>query len=265
MFFGLAFYGNLYLFRTTIGNSADVIAQAVQNEPSISTTDLTSVVRGAFANLSTEQQKETALGVQTYTALPTTLSSLPGQSLSSGGLLVTANPNVPENLDKPYWVAVVVQRPFPLARFFGFTVSNRFTMTAYAIARVVPSLIPRGSIMMWSGSIANIPSGWALCNGSNGTPNLLNRFIVGAGGVYASGDTGGADKVQLTVEEMPRHRHTPYVNNIAVNSRHAGNYGAGSGNGLGPLGAWPLMNETGGNQPHENRPPYFALAFIMKL
>ena len=48
-----------------------------------------------------------------------------------------------------------------------------------------------GMIMMWSGSIASIPSGWALCNGSNGTPDLRNRFIVGAGSTYNPNDTGG--------------------------------------------------------------------------
>ena len=55
---------------------------------------------------------------------------------------------------------------------------------------------------MWSGTDGNIPSNWLLCNGSNGTPNLIDRFIVG-GSAYAAGDTGGsADAI------VPTHTHT---------------------------------------------------------
>jgi hypothetical protein len=51
--------------------------------------------------------------------------------------------------------------------------------------------IPAGSIIMWSGSIGAIPVGYYLCNGSNGTPDLRDRFVVGAGNTYAVGNTGG--------------------------------------------------------------------------
>jgi microcystin-dependent protein len=52
--------------------------------------------------------------------------------------------------------------------------------------------IPTGGIMLWSGSIGSIPSGWVLCNGNNGTPDLRDRFIVGAGSTYAVNATGGS-------------------------------------------------------------------------
>jgi len=55
----------------------------------------------------------------------------------------------------------------------------------------VANPVPSGSIIMWSGSIAAIPSGYVICNGSNGTPNLLDSFVVGAGNTYAVGNTGG--------------------------------------------------------------------------
>ncbi|MBN1814723.1 MAG: hypothetical protein JXA14_22980 [Anaerolineae bacterium] len=55
-----------------------------------------------------------------------------------------------------------------------------------------------GTIKMWGRSIDEIPYGWALCDGDNGTPDLTNRFIVGAGGSYSPGDTGGADTVDLS-------------------------------------------------------------------
>ncbi|MDR9392671.1 MAG: hypothetical protein RI554_11670, partial [Trueperaceae bacterium] len=60
---------------------------------------------------------------------------------------------------------------------------------------------------MWSGSVVSIPSGWLLCDGTNGTPDLRDRFIVGAGGAYTVNDTGGADSVQLSGSEMPSHSH----------------------------------------------------------
>lgn len=67
--------------------------------------------------------------------------------------------------------------------------------------------IPIGGIILWSGSIASIPTGWALCNGASGTPNLQDRFVVGAGGAYAVGATGGADTVALTTAQLPAHTH----------------------------------------------------------
>jgi microcystin-dependent protein len=70
------------------------------------------------------------------------------------------------------------------------------------------SSFPSGGIVMWSGSVASIPSGWYLCDGNNSTPDLRNRFIVGAGSSYAVGATGGADSVTLTANEIPSHSHT---------------------------------------------------------
>ena len=71
--------------------------------------------------------------------------------------------------------------------------------------------IPAGLIAMWSGSIGSIPSGWYLCDGSNGTPNLTDRFIIGAGSTYAVNGTGGVSSVTLTTSNMPAHTHTATV------------------------------------------------------
>ena len=68
--------------------------------------------------------------------------------------------------------------------------------------------VPQGGIIMWSGSVASIPAGWLLCDGTNGTPNLQNRFIVGAGDTHAPGDTGGADSVTLAEANLPSHTHS---------------------------------------------------------
>jgi len=61
---------------------------------------------------------------------------------------------------------------------------------------------------MWSGADNAVPSNWALCNGSNGTPNLVDRFIVGRGSAYAQGTQGGSATKTLTATNLPSHTHT---------------------------------------------------------
>jgi len=152
--------------------------------------------------------------------------------------------------------------------------------------------MPRGVIVMWSGRIDEIPNGWALCDGRTyqapdgrlvTTPDLRDRFIVGAGLSYQVGEKGGAAQVTLTVEQLPPHTHSATA---APAGRHSHSYTAprfGSA-GWGPIpGTGHVFAEsattsqapdhthdviigvTGGGQPHENRPPYYALAYIMKL
>jgi microcystin-dependent protein len=149
-------------------------------------------------------------------------------------------------------------------------------------------LFPSGGIIMWSGSIASIPAGWFLCDGSNGTPNLRDRFVVGAGSTYAVGVTGGAAVVSLAEAMLPSHAH--YVNlNTTTTGAHSHTidlYGAASDvSGQQPAGEQPdvfLYTQTtgtagshfhnvqgntlttGSGSAHENRPPYWALAYIMK-
>jgi microcystin-dependent protein len=137
------------------------------------------------------------------------------------------------------------------------------TVTADKLA--VGVAIPPGGVIMWSGAANAIPQGWALCDGTNGTPNLRNRFIVGAGDEYAVDATGGEKFHQLTAAEMPSHR------NSAVNSADCGADVPGRPALLatcnGTKTGWgnEVFLPNGGDQPHENRPPYYALCFIMKL
>ena len=124
------------------------------------------------------------------------------------------------------------------------------------------SLFVTGMIIMWNSTVASIPTGWVLCDGNNSTPDLRNRFVVGAGtgGNYSPGDTGGADSVTLTLNQIPAHTHTWDRQDVSIN------------NGYRP---WPANNNdcsrstqntgsAGGGQSHENRPPYYALCYIMK-
>ncbi len=103
------------------------------------------------------------------------------------------------------------------------------------IDKAIRTAMPAGVIAAWSGAANAIPEGWALCNGSNGTPDLRSRFLVGAGSDYAVGDTGGAAS-----EALEYHYFS-------------------SGSTMGHLRAYNQNLET-----HDNRPPYYALCFIMK-
>lgn len=67
--------------------------------------------------------------------------------------------------------------------------------------------IPSDTIAIWAGNIANIPSGWVVCDGLNSTPNLQDRFVVGAGSSYSVDDTGGVDSVLLSTSQLAAHSH----------------------------------------------------------
>jgi microcystin-dependent protein len=136
---------------------------------------------------------------------------------------------------------------------------------------------PTGGIIMWSGSIASIPAGWLLCDGTNGTPDLRSRFVVGAGSTYNPGDTGGVDSVTLTTAQIPSHTHTATVNDPGHSHTVDGATQQTNGGGtiitgrnnvvtssVATTGITVTNAATGGGGSHENRPPYFALAFLMK-
>ncbi|UCH62330.1 MAG: hypothetical protein JSU77_11055 [Fidelibacterota bacterium] len=124
--------------------------------------------------------------------------------------------------------------------------------------------IPSGVIVMWSGSLANIPSAWALCDGTNGTPDLRDRFVVGAGSGYGVGATGGEASHILSVAEMPAHTHL-MDNNWwgSTGPAYTQNHWMDESSSIPPVDKY--TGSTGGTQAHENRPPYYALAYIMKL
>ena len=145
--------------------------------------------------------------------------------------------------------------------------------------------IPVGLICMWSGT--TVPTGWALCNGTNGTPDLRDRFIVGSGSSYAIGSTGGSNTVTLTTAQMPSHAHnlsytvpkdgrSVYdINTFGIATTNTSKeidktqivkYGTTNSSVSGSESvSYSIISSTGSGSAHENRPPYYALAFIMKL
>ncbi len=111
-------------------------------------------------------------------------------------------------------------------------------------------MLPSGVIMLWVGSIASIPSGFVLCDGNNGTPDLRGKFLIGAGGAYSVGDTGGSAT------------HTHAFTTDGHNHTYA--FGDGFTSGTDIEETVTTEVDTGTTDPGNNLPPYHALAYIMK-
>ncbi|MEM6522149.1 MAG: hypothetical protein AAF693_00075 [Bacteroidota bacterium] len=163
--------------------------------------------------------------------------------------------------------------------------------------------VPIGLISMWSGSPNSLPTGWALCDGTTTysdflgvtrtVPDLRGRFIVGYNPLdtdyNAIGDTGGAKTVTLTTAQIPSHSHSGSATSSgsahshAIDDRIRGDE-ASSGGGLSRTASESnttttsnntktdgahthglSINNTGGGDPHQNRPPYYTLAYIIKI
>lgn len=180
----------------------------------------------------------------------------------------------------------------------------------------VPNVTPVGGIIMWPGTPTNFPAGWLICNGAqlpiatynilyniltnggtvfpygtntNGSggagsthfrlPNMVDRFVTGAGNSYSVGNTGGVDSVTLSTAQMPVHTHGvtdpghahTIVNMAAVDGRTPSSvpeayYRTTSGNYYTAVaGTNVSINNEGGSQSHENRPPYFALIYLIRI
>ncbi len=132
---------------------------------------------------------------------------------------------------------------------------QQFASVGYSFA--AGNGIPKGGIIMWSGAVNQIPDGWVLCDGTNGTPNLRDRFVVGAGDGYAVGAIGGNASVNI------QHIHT---GKTGVNSSYSDR---SKTNDLMKVAEnthyHNFTTDLGGSTALDVRPPYYALAFIMKL
>jgi hypothetical protein len=161
--------------------------------------------------------------------------------------------------------------------------------TTWASA-ALPTGFVAGMIMMWAGTIATIPTGWVLCNGSNGTPDLRDRFIIGAsqdsGGVARTNVTGsltqtGGSKDSIVVSHThtasssvtdPGHTHTANIQNeilqggpfSTVRPVAAGTGTIGMTTSTTGVTVSTSVSSTGSSGTNANLPPYYALAFIMK-
>ncbi|MCR4662929.1 MAG: hypothetical protein K5622_03465 [Endomicrobiaceae bacterium] len=121
-------------------------------------------------------------------------------------------------------------------------------------------MVPKGGIIIWSGLATDIPEGWVLCDGTNGTPDLRDRFVLGAGHNYTVGSKGGEETHTLTTDEMPSHGHDYYtgkgesttMSGYVANAERSEVYQT------------LHTNVVGNSQPHNNMPPYYSLCYIMR-
>jgi hypothetical protein len=213
-----------------------------------------------------------ASGGTGVTSLGTGVATALGQNVTgSGSIVLAASPTLTGTVTIP-------------------TPAISSDTTVAATTAFVRDIIPTGVILLWSGSIASIPTGWLICDGTSGTPDLRDRFIVGAGSTYAVAATGGAANA-ITVS----HTHTFSTSTTAGEGDHdhffpelnvalsAGGSGITSGRDSGGtfVGYRKMDTDgvnlgqhnhtvtgttasTGSSGTNANLPPYYALAYIMK-
>jgi hypothetical protein len=123
------------------------------------------------------------------------------------GRVITDGANAITSLTAPFASPAFTGTPTAPTASLG-TNTTQIATTAFVQQEITAlTLIPAGLITMWSGSVASIPAGWLLCNGASGTPDLRDRFVVGAGSTYIPGNTGGATTATLAVVNLPSHQH----------------------------------------------------------
>jgi hypothetical protein len=201
---------------------------------------------------------------------------------SSSGLTANANPIILGTSGRPpndIWLTEGFFYKFILKDSSDVTIQTYDNL--YGIVGATPPAatpIPAGGIFLWSGSIGSIPAGYVLCNGSNGTPDLRDRFVVGAGSTYAVDGTGGSANAIVVSHTHtatsavtdPGHTHT-----VPSGASGASNYALG-----GPAGSFSSAQTTASNTTgitvattvdsagtsgtNANLPPYYALCYIMK-
>jgi len=206
----------------------------------------------------------------------------------NGGTIANANPIVLDasgRTPQEIWLLTGYSYKFILRDADGVLIQTLDNI--YPILQNAPTTspaIPTGGIIIWSGSTGSIPSGWLLCDGTNGTPDLRDRFIVGAGNTYAVNATGGsADAIVVT------HTHTATSTSVVTDPGHTHNIqnqnqgtvdselqsARGNGTNLytvptdsattGITVATTTTNASAGTSgTNANLPPYYALAYIQK-
>lgn len=135
-------------------------------------------------------------------------------------------------------------------------------------------LVPQGGIIMWSGAIDAVPTGWHLCDGTNGTPDLRNKFMVGAGSTYSVGGTGGSANAIVVSHNHtlsdPSHAHTYYKvggGSPQVDGRDVASllYQLDTAATTAYSTTGITIASAGESGTNKNLPPYYAIAYIMKL
>lgn len=208
---------------------------------------------------------------------------------SSSGLTANANPIILGTSGRPpndIWLTEGYFYKFILKDSADVTIQTYDNLYGIIGATPPPATpIPAGGIFLWSGSIGSIPAGYVLCNGSNGTPDLRDRFIVGAGSTYAVDATGGSANAIVvshthtatstsTVTD-PQHNHSSPTNSVTGPGNNGGGRFIGGDSGGGnvtttsvstgiTVGTTTTVATAGTSGTNANLPPYYALCYIMK-
>lgn len=166
-------------------------------------------------------------------------------------------PSPKDSIPEQHWKTHLPKGSDDLSKYF--TTSDDFTAAYNFLATVVASLsaivVPLGGIIMWSGSIATIPANFALCNGSGGTIDLRDRFVVGAGNVYAVGNAGGANNTSAS----HTNNHSTSVDGLAAGANVPFTGGVLSNLTVGHT------HTAHGDHSIATLPPYYALAYIQRV
>ena len=193
----------------------------------------------------------------------------------SSGLIANTNPIILGTDGRPpstIWLSQGFFYKFVLTDSSDVTIQTYDNI--YGIVGATPPAatpIPVGGILLWSGSIGSIPAGYALCNGANGTPDLRDRFVVGAGNTYAVNATGGSTDAVLvshthTITD-PGHVHTAPVYGQALGLAGGGLVWGVVEQNIGTTVTATTgitANTAGVSATNANLPPYYALCYIMK-
>jgi hypothetical protein len=221
--------------------------------------------------------------IYTYQAGSSTLFST---YTTVNGTIANTNPIVLDSAGRTpneIWLQAGYSYKFVIKTSAGVTLQTLDNL--YPILQNAPAsapTLPTGSIILWSGSIGSIPSGYVICDGTNGTPDLRDRFVIAAGSTYAVGATGGsADAIVVS------HTHTATVTDPTHTHATSLYSGTGGGGTTGTNTKWSAENNnaggpnsvnttaastgisvanstTGTSGTNANLPPYYALAYIMK-
>lgn len=151
-----------------------------------------------------------------------------------------------------------------------------YMVVTFCIKAIAPKgdSMPSGSVIIWSGPADEIPEGWALCDGKNGTPDLRSNFVWGYNPEkdesWPVGETGGAEKVALVTNEVPNHSHVldiMYGAKSTISTSSSGSkYALIGDGGTTTVGTGLIRNVSGTTStPHNNMPPFMVLCYIMKL
>lgn len=172
-----------------------------------------------------EEGSNFEIGTGTYTSSGTTLTRTPTETSESDNSAITLSGTATVSvtaIDEDYNRLQHGGSDKVVATSTGATVTGTLTATSFSgdgSALTGIEGVPTGVIAMWSGTNSNIPSGWALCDGTNSTPDLTDRFILGRASGSNTNNTGGANTVTLATGNLPAHTHSS--GNIATDSAGA--------------------------------------------